>query len=129
MSEEPEDDHGPDNDGREVCEKQKESSGRESWQVVSQQYPARRQWRNQCRGYSDTDDDARQARRYVCESSGDSAHQPYQQVTASTVVEEACRQICLVEQQRGTERAETRRVTVLGIVVSCGSGELGWGTK
>src|SRR5215469_13111795 len=42
---------------------------------------------------------------------------------ASTVVEEACTQICLVEPQRGTERAETRRVTVFGIVVSCGSGE------
>ena len=52
-----------------------------------------------------------------------------QESKASTVVEEACRQICLVEQQRGTERAKTRRVTVLGIVVSCGSDDLGWGTK
>ena len=37
-----------------------------------------------------------------------------QESMASTVVEEACRQICLAERQRGTERAETRRVTVLG---------------
>jgi len=48
---------------------------------------------------------------------------------ASTVVEEACRQICLVEQQRGTERAETRRVSELGVVVSCRSGDLWWRTK
>ena len=48
---------------------------------------------------------------------------------ASTVVEEACRQICLAERQRGTERAETRRVTVLGRVVSCRSGDLWWRTK
>jgi hypothetical protein len=47
-----------------------------------------------------------------------------QESMAGTVAEEACRQICLVEQQRGTERAETRRVTVLGIVVSCGGGDL-----
>ena len=52
-----------------------------------------------------------------------------QESMASTVVEEACRQICLVEQQRGTERGKTRRVTVLGIVVSCGSDDLWWGTK
>jgi len=30
-----------------------------------------------------------------------------QESMASTVVEEACRQICLAEQQRGTERGDT----------------------
>ena len=52
-----------------------------------------------------------------------------QERMASTVVEETCRKICLVERQRGTERAETRRVSELGIAVSCGSGGLWWGTK
>ena len=35
----------------------------------------------------------------------------------------------MVEQQRGTERAEARRVFALRIVDSCGSGDLWWGTK
>jgi hypothetical protein len=48
---------------------------------------------------------------------------------ASTIVEEACRQICLVERQRGTESVETRRVFVLGRVVSCRSADLWWRTK
>ncbi len=47
----------------------------------------------------------------------------------STVVEEASWQICLADRQRGTERAETRRVSELGIAVSCRSGDLWWRTK
>jgi hypothetical protein len=45
-------------------------------------------------------------------------------VLANTVVEEAWRQICLAQRQRGMERAETRRAFVLGRVVSCSSDDL-----
>jgi hypothetical protein len=52
-----------------------------------------------------------------------------QESMGNTVVAEACRQICLAAWQRGTERAETRRVTELRIVVSCRSGDLWWRTQ
>ena len=45
---------------------------------------------------------------------------------ASTVVEEACRQNCLVEQQRGTDRAEARRDFALERVVSCSRFDPRW---
>jgi len=48
---------------------------------------------------------------------------------ANAVVEEAWRQICWAQRQRGKERAETRGVFVLGRVVSCSSGQLWWGTE
>jgi len=52
-----------------------------------------------------------------------------QESPANTVVEETCREICLLGRQRGTERAETRRVSELGIAVSCRSGDLWWRAK
>ena len=48
---------------------------------------------------------------------------------ANAVVEEAWRQICLADRQRGTERAEARRVFVLGSVVSCSNGDQWWRTE
>jgi hypothetical protein len=39
-----------------------------------------------------------------------------QESMANTVVEKAWRQICLAQRQKGMERAETRRVFVLGKV-------------
>jgi hypothetical protein len=45
-----------------------------------------------------------------------------QESIANAVVEEAWRQICSAQRQRGMERAETRGVFALGRVVSCRSG-------